>query len=245
MQLLPEAEDALQCSVEKLKTSLRENLHACILYGSAVRGGFIPEVSDLNLLLILNHSTPEAHEAIAEALCGPVRIEPFILGREGLERSFQAFAMKFRSIRRNYRVLHGADPFKDFKVDEQLLKFLCEQALRNLRLRLTHAFVVVGRDPKRYTRYLVHSLPNLFADLSEVLRSANVEVPKDHSSRIPVLEKHFGVNAAVLSDLLELKKQRRVIDRSEAAEFHSRLFQLLNQAVRWIEAQWPPLQIRS
>lgn len=40
-----------------LKEKLGANLFSCIIYGSAVRGGFVPGVSDLNLLLILTSLT--------------------------------------------------------------------------------------------------------------------------------------------------------------------------------------------
>src|SRR5688572_11881374 len=95
-------------AVRALIQGLGENLHSCILYGSAVRGDLLPRTSDVNLLIVLEHSTPDAHRLIAEIIRGGAeRVQPFVLGRRGLERSQRVFAIKFRSIKRNYRVLHG------------------------------------------------------------------------------------------------------------------------------------------
>ena len=240
--LPPEAQDALDRAVAALKKALGENLHSLVLYGSAVRGNLVPKVSDLNLLILLEESTPDAHAAIAEAIRGPVRIEPFILGRALLARSLQAFAIKFLSIRRNYRVLHGADPFADFQVDESLARFLCEQQARNLRLRCVRAFVVLGHDRARYSAYLARMSSAFFTDLAEGLRRVGTEVPRSFEERIPLFGKTFGADASILRKLLELKSSPRTLSADEVKEFHSGLFKLLDGAVRWMEAQWSSLR---
>lgn len=227
--------------MDTLKNTLRDNLHSCVLYGSAVRGNIVPDVSDLNLLIVLAESTPEAHQVIAEAIRGKVQIEPFVLGREGLERDRQAFAIKFRSIRRNYRVLHGADPLPNLSVSEELLRFLSEQAVRNLRLRLNHAFITMQQQPKRYSRYLHDAVPDLFTDLAEALRCVGTEIPADFSERIPIFAHSFGGDASVLNDLLERKRRSRNLSATEIRDVHDKLSRLMTQAVRWIESQWPPL----
>jgi len=237
-----EAQDALDGAVAALRKALGENLHSLVLYGSAVRGNLVPKVSDLNLLILLEESTPDAHAAIAEAIRGPVRVEPFILGRALLARSLQAFAIKFLSIRRNYRVLHGADPFANLQVDESLARFLCEQQARNLRLRCVRAFVVLGHDRPRYSTFIARMSSAFFTDLAEGLRRVGTEVPRPFEERIPLFEKSFGADASILRKLLELKSSPRTLSADEVKEFHSRLFKLLDGAVRWMEAQWPPLK---
>jgi hypothetical protein len=199
-------------------------------------------VSDLNLLILLEESTPEAHAAIAEAIRGPVRIEPFILGRALLARSLHAFAIKFLSIRRNYRVLHGADPLASLTVDETLARFLCEQAVRNLRLRSVRAFVVLGQDRVRYSKFLSRIPSAVFTDLAEALRRVGTEIPRSYEERIPLFEKVFGADASVLRELLKLRSSERTLSADDVRRIHDGLFRLLDAAVRWMEGQWPPLR---
>jgi hypothetical protein len=240
--LPPGIQAALDAATAALTRMLGENLQSLVLYGSAVRGNLQAGVSDLNLLILLEESTPEAHGAIAEAIRGPVRIEPIILGRGLLARSIQAFAVKFLSIRRNYRVLHGSDPFATLSIDEGLARFLCEQAVRNLRLRCVRAYVVLGKDRPRYSGFLARLTSALFTDLAEGLRRVSIDVPRSYEERIPLFEKTFNADASVLRDLLALKASSRVLSAAETKEFHARLFKLLDAAVRWMEAQWPPLR---
>lgn len=241
--LSPEVRAALDRVAGALTRTLGENLHSLLLYGSAARGTHVPGVSDLNLLILLEESTPEAHTAIADALQESAeRVEPLILGRALLARSLQAFAVKFLSIRRTYRVLHGADPFRDLAVDPALARFECEQSARNLRLRITRAYVVFGRDRARYSTFVARLSSSIFTALAEALRQTGQDLPGPYRDRLPAFAKTFGADAAVLGELLDLKAAARTMSPDEVAPFHSRLFRLLDAAVRWMEATWPPLR---
>ncbi len=240
--LSSDVQQALGSVTEKLKASLSENLHSVVLYGSAVRGNWVKGVSDINLLLILEESTPEAHTAIADCIDGTTSIAPFILGCAGMERSFQAFALKFRSIQRHYMLLHGSDPFTLFKVNDAVLRFLCEQSVRNMRLRLVRAFVVERKDTARYQRYVLGLIPNLMTDLGEVLRCTGMEIPVEFSKRVAIFQNTFKSDASVLSALLQLKQEPRKLTATEVGTIHAQLHTLLNQVIVWMESQWPRLE---
>ncbi|MEZ0299976.1 MAG: hypothetical protein ACAI35_26270 [Candidatus Methylacidiphilales bacterium] len=222
--------------VGALKDALGGNLYSCSLYGSAVRGNFEDD-SDINLLILLNDFSPAAHVALAGVVSQHRRIAPFLLARRGFERSFRVFSPKFASIRRNYRVLAGADPLADLKIDPEEERYLVEQAFRNLRLRLVHAFVT-RLDDNGYHRYLVRLVTPLFVQLSEIARLSGSVAPKDFAARIPVFEKLFGVDGAVLRELLEIKGGEGDVKSVSAEAWHSRLFPLIDTVVVWIENEW-------
>lgn len=222
-----------------MRDALGENLFSCCLYGSAVRGNFLPGASDINLLILLHDSSPAAHRTIAKVLEREDRVDPFILGRSGLARSVRCFANKFASIRRNYRVLHGADPFAELPADPAQQRFLCEQSLRNLRLRMVYAFVTRRRH-RRYDRYVAHCVTPLFCQLSDVLRLADVEVPTDFAARIPVFEREFKIDGAVLRDVFAFKASPSRLSDAEAETWHERLFGVVDKVVKWVETRWSP-----
>lgn len=236
--MTPKLESVLLQTVDALKTALGDNLYSCCLYGSAVRGNAIEGVSDLNLLIVLNDSTPAAHAAVGGVLEGHPQIDPFILAKRGFSRSARAFAPKFASIRRHHRVLHGADPFAELEFDPQLERFLCEQALRNLRLRLVYSFVTRDRH-KHYDRFVTHNITPLFVQLSEVLRLAGIAIPTDFDARVPVFERELKIDGQVLRDLLALKRAPRRFSEAEAVQWHERLFPAIDAALQWIESRWP------
>ena len=190
---------------------------------------------------IANESTPNAHATIASALPGTVPIDPFVFGRRGMERSFEAFAIKLRSIRRDYRVLCGADPFDALEIPTDIVKFLCEQSIRNLRLRTVHTRILFADNRTRYQQFLLHVTPSIFIALSEAVRLAGTDVPHDLADRIPILEEEFGAHGSILSTLLELRERphRFGLGADQAVGLHTHLFGLLDQAARWIEERWP------
>jgi hypothetical protein len=240
MSLHPDYQKALEQAVSALRERLGENLTSLVLYGSAVREA-VSRPDDLNLLIVLEESTPEAHAAIARAIKGPVWIEPFILGRALLSRSLLAFAVKFLSIRRHRRVLHGVDPLEELVIPPAVGRFLAEQAVRNLRLRLVRAYVVFGEDRPRYSTAVADAVPGLFTHLGEAIRQSGRVVPESFASRIPLFAETFKADAGVLTDLLALKSSPRTLSADEVTSLHGRLFRLLDAAVRWMEATWPPL----
>lgn len=225
-------------AVVALRAELGENLFSCCIYGSAVRGNAIEGVSDINLLIVVNESSSMAHEAVARAIGGSGLIDPFVLGRRGFDRSLRAFAPKFASIRRNYRVLHGADPLANMQVDLTLEKFLCEQAVRNLRLRLVYAYVT-RQQTKAYDKFVVRNITSMFVQFSEVLRLNGISIPQPFEARVPVLEKEFKLDAQVLRDLLAFKKAPQRFSEAEAMNWHQKLFPLVDAVLRWIETNWP------
>jgi hypothetical protein len=224
--------------VAALREALGENLRSVCLYGSAVRGDTIKGVSDLNLLIVLNVSDAAAHEAIARVLGSDPCIEPFILGATGFERSVRAFAAKFASIKRWHRVLHGEDVLAGVTIPESLERFLCEQALRNLRLRTAHAFVTRSRH-KHYGAFLTRNVTAMFLRFSEIVRLNGGEIPNEIPARVPVLEKELGLEAGTLRELLALKAGTQPWRETAAAEWHTKVFTALDTAVRWIENHWP------
>lgn len=224
---------------QRLPEILGENLYSCILYGSAVRGGIRPGISDINILIILNESTPEAHRAISECVQGRIVIDPFVIVRPGMERSFEAFSMKFRSIKRNYRVLYGEDPLARLKLNEQRLKFLCEQSIRNLRFRAVHTYVMQRSERRFYLDYLLNSYSTVLVELAEILRLSGQEVPRSFDERVGAIEKGFAVDVTILHDLRKLKMYPKRLRDQDVEYFHHGLFYLLDKVVHWVEEKWP------
>ena len=221
-----------------MRAELGNNLYSCCVYGSAVRGNSIEGVSDINLLIVINESSSTAHEAIARAIGGEPLIDPFVLARRGFERSVRAFAPKFASIRRNHRVLYGADPLAEMTVDPGLEKFLCEQAIRNLRLRLIYSYVT-RQQHKAYDKFVIRNITGMFVQFSEALRLNDIAIPTPFDARIPIMEKEFKVDGQTLRDLLALKNAPRKFSEADTTSWHARLFPVVDAVLGWIETNWP------
>lgn len=241
--LPPKFNDAIDIASSKLEKHLGENLHSLVLYGSSVRGGIDPESSNVNLLIILNVSTAHAHKAIRESLKSKVPIEPFVVELGGMHRATRVFALKFLSIRRDYRVLKGVDPLQDLAVSQDLRVLLTEQELRNLRMRFVRSYITAGPAHRRYHELLIHQSSRILIVLSDCLRCIDADIPHNLPDRIPVFEKLFEIDVSILRDLLRVKQSHEVLNENAAFEFHSRLVKLFSGVLNWMEKQWPELPL--
>src|SRR4029077_21194577 len=111
-------------------------------------------------------------------------------------------------------------------IDPEIEWFLCEQALRNLRLRMVYAFVTRART-KAYHRFVFRSIVPLFVQFSEVLRLEGVSVPKELEARIPLMEKQFQIDGKVLRELLDLKQNVQARRRETDEYWHELLFPIV------------------
>jgi len=238
MPLPSKYQDTIERVTRQLTSLLGENLYSCVLYGSTVRGDVVENVSDINILIVLNHSTPEAHTAIADCLECDIYIDPFVITRKGMERSFDVFAIKFRSIKRNYKVLAGQDPISDFSVSDDRIRFLAEQAIRNLRLRSVNNYIHQRKNIKRYTRFLLNTYTAMFTYVGEILRLSHKDVPNHYEQRIPLIEDYFKINASVLHTLVKIQSSPDTVSLKSIPSLHSELFTFLNGIVLWMEENW-------
>ena len=236
--MIPNLDSVLAKILTCLRRELGDNLYSCCLYGSAVRGDAVEGISDINLLIILDESTLAAQQAVAQCLAEFPQVDPFVLARPGLERSVRAFETKFSSIKRNYRLLHGADVLAGLSADTNLEKFLCEQTLRNLRLRLVYSFITRKRH-KTHDRFMLRNVTSIFVQLSAALRLNDVPVPNGFEARIGILEKEFKLDGQVLRDLTALKKTPHSLTDDEIIVWHGKIFAMLNLAIAWVEEKWP------
>jgi predicted nucleotidyltransferase len=243
MQDAAALQSRLDSIAEFLERNLGANLHSLILYGSGARGEFLEQRSDINLLLVLQASTAQAHEVLRELRIKEPVMEPFVVELRGLQRATQVFGLKFLSIARHYRVLRGQDVLKDLKLSKDLHVLLAEQECRNLRMRLTHAYITSGAQWKRYERFLAGNTPRLFIVLSDIVRCQDAELPDALEARADILATTFGQSATSLSTLWRWRQGHERLRPQELPELHSGLVQLLSAALSWIEERWPKLPI--
>ncbi len=207
LRLTPKYQRALDGAVSLLKSGLGRNLHSLLLYGSGARGGIVPPTSDLNLLVVLEASTADAHDVISRITRKSVSIDPMVIERSAMARATRVFALKFLSIKRDHVVLHGTNPLVDLDVAPDVMVLLSEQELRNMRMRLVHTYVMAGHRGDLYLKYLARNTARFFITFSDIVRCAGTELPHDLADRLPILAETIGTDVSVLDDLLKLERR--------------------------------------
>lgn len=137
----------LQTYVEEVTGVFGEHLEGMLLYGSAVRGEFLPGRSNLNILLLVSSydsAVLKQYSAVHRQWSKEQILAPLFLTEEELYRSAAVFPLEFLEIQEQHRVLGGRDPFIGFHVKTDRLREGVVQGLTSNVLRLRQRYVEGG-----------------------------------------------------------------------------------------------------
>src|SRR5215475_11120936 len=133
-------EEKLTEFVRRLGEAAGDNLESILLYGSAARGDYHAETSDLNLLCVLRSAkAPELARigSVVRWWSGQLREPPpQFFTRDELRDSADVFAVELLDIRQSHRVLFGSDPVAGLEVPMNLHRVEVERDLRTLLQKL-------------------------------------------------------------------------------------------------------------
>jgi predicted nucleotidyltransferase len=124
--------------------TLGDSIQAIVLFGGLAKGEFVPEQSDVNMLIVfravtlpvLDRAAPLIRQGMLE-----FRLAAMLVTEADLRDSADVFPIKFQDMRRHHQVLWGEDPFPKVTIAREHLRMRCEQELRNLSLRLRQMYI--------------------------------------------------------------------------------------------------------
>ena len=142
-----ETQKLLQAYSKDVKGVFGDQLEGLILYGSAVRGEFMPGRSNLNLLLVVtgyDAAMLKRYEPVHKRWSKEGIIIPLFLTDQEIRTSSALFPLEFLEIQEHHRVLGGRDPFVGFHVDVSRVADAVMQGLAGHVLRLRQRFAEIG-----------------------------------------------------------------------------------------------------
>src|SRR5260221_12873601 len=147
--------------VEKMRAAAGPNLVSVILYGSAARGDFHPDYSDVNLLCLLRDVALPALNQIAGVVSwwrGKRHHPPLVITPQELISSADVFSIKFSDMKRRQRVLFGEELLQGLQVPMALHRAQLEYELREKLFLLRRHMLTAGTDEKQLWEVMLHSL---------------------------------------------------------------------------------------
>ena len=196
--------------LDALRECFGDNLVSVMLYGSYVSDDFVPRVSDVNVLVLLDHSDPGQIRQLgarARRLIRRFRITPLILTRSEFGNSADVFPMEYMDIAERNRVLFGEDETRSLALEKKNLRHQLEERLRG-SVAFLRQVLVASRGRKRVLR---HNLKILYGSLKAIfkglLRMRGVtEIPADGSTLLEQLASSFNVQVDPFQHLRVLRR---------------------------------------
>lgn len=173
--------------VRQLSLVYGAELRCVALYGSTARGEQVSRTANLNVLVIvdaldMDHLRKEASVARAWREAG--HPPPLTLTLAEWLGSADVFSIEYADILAHHRLLHGTLPALPAPVARTDLRIQLEHESRSKLLRLRHAVLSSGSEPKAMAALLEESVSALLVLLRAALRVAGEEPPAESAAVI-------------------------------------------------------------
>jgi hypothetical protein len=142
-----ETQKLLQAYTKDVKGAYGDQLEGLLIYGSAVRGEFLPGRSNLNLLLLVtgyDAATLNRYAPVHKRWSKEGVITPLFLTDKEIRTSSALFPLEFLELQEHHRVLGGRDPFVGFHVETGRVGDAVRHGLAGHVFRLRQRFVEAG-----------------------------------------------------------------------------------------------------
>lgn len=238
--LAEDTQQLLRLYVKDVVKTYGQHLEGLLLYGSAVRGEFLPGRSNLNVLLFLSSydvALLKQYNGIHKRWAKEQIVVPMFLTKEDVQSAALVFPLEYLDIHECHRVLWGQDPFVGFKVDTRHLASEVLQSLRGNLLRVRQRFVEGGGTEEAVTILLPLSITALLPVLRGVQRVVGRLVLSHGEPLVKDMEAFCGVDLTGLRDALLLKRGQISPGQKEVPRLMDRYLESLGRLVETVEAR--------
>jgi predicted nucleotidyltransferase len=187
--------------VREFAKELGQELRSALLYGSIARGEAVEGLSNINVMLLLDHvdmDTLRRVAPLARKWAQTGNLPPLVLSWEEWERSADSFAIEVADMRDAREVLAGSDPIPQMNVTHQDLRLQAERELKGKLLLLRTRLMLVGEKPEEIGRLLLAALPSFTTYLRAALRLAGRDVARSTPDVIRTGGELIGTDTSAL-----------------------------------------------
>jgi len=181
MKKLTEAPETIFAEyVKDWQAALGREVEAIILYGSAARGEYAANQSDVNLLVVL---TPAGMMRLRQAIPLTTKwqhralVTPLVLTREFLQNSRDSFPIELFSMKCHYRVLFGDDVLQNLEIAPAHLRLQLEREIKGKLVHLWKGLLGKGHDRRALTELLLISINDFYALFETFLHLKGESIP--------------------------------------------------------------------
>jgi len=239
-ELPEETQKLLKSYVKDVAKGYGNELEGMLLYGSAVRGEFLPGRSNLNLILVMSSydlSLLKKYDTIHKRWSKEQVVVPLFLTAGDLQSASQVFPLEYQDILECHRLLWGQDPFVGLKIDVRYLAAEVLQALRGNLFRLRQR-LVEGRSTEEAMIILLSlSITALLPVLRGLQRLLLRPVLAHGEALLNDLESHLEINLTGLRDALLFKRGHISPGQKEIPRLMDRYLESLTKLVTAAEGR--------
>ncbi len=230
----------LRAYVKDVQRVYGDALDGVLLYGSAVRGEFLPGRSNLNIVLVVKSVKADQlkkYGALHRRWAKEQVVVPLFVTLADLPAMSLVFPLEYLEIQEQHRLLAGQDPFVGFKVDQRHLLAEVLQSLRGNLLRVRQRFIEGGGTEEAITILLPLSLTAILPVLRGAQRLLGRPVLSQGEPLLKDFETFLSVDLSGLRDAWLLKRGQISPGQKEIPRLMERYLESLERLVLAVEAR--------
>jgi hypothetical protein len=221
----------------QLVEALRDQLVSVILYGGLAKGEYIPDTSNVNVMIVLDEVTVAALDKAAPIIQGGVRdfrLAALLLCESDLRYSIEVFPIKFLDMQRYHRVLWGKDVLADLTIARDHVRFRCAQEITNLLLRLRQFYLQRAHRPELIESTLTRAISSFLTSLNTLTELKTGQAATTKPAIIEAAER-IGLHAQPLREVFALKRGQLKPDTEELKRLYDRFMMTVQQAAALVD----------
>lgn len=211
-----------------------EEVSAIVLYGSGAGPDYLPDRSNVNVLIVLTRPNPETLRRYAglHRVWQKEQVVPLFLTSEEVQAMRERFPLEYQDMVETHLVLAGEDPFTEPAVEVRVLAEACLRELRGQMVRLRQRFVEGGGSVEAVLMLLPLSLTALLPVLRGLLRAQGRTIRRTTETVIQDVQALLGLDLGAFHEVLQLKRGRIGPGPAESPRLYDRYVAALEALVR-------------
>jgi hypothetical protein len=208
-------------------------LESIALAGSILTQDFIPGISDINSVIVMERLGQGFLDSLAELgkKFGKKKVRaPLVITNEYLGRSVDVFPIEFLEIKLIHKTIYGTEIFSQIKIEKPMLRLQCERELKAKLIELSRGYISASGDKVFLLNLIIHSSSGFYPIFRAILFMAGGIVPVDRSSVLNAIKSHFRINLDCLEQIHSLRSQKKpALKPEELRELFKQLYDLTHK----------------
>ncbi|HBH17781.1 MAG TPA: hypothetical protein DDX14_02330 [Cyanobacteria bacterium UBA9579] len=221
-----------------LENVFADRLVSIILYGSAAFGEFKQQLSDLNLIVVIEQMTASDLQASIPAMNKWAKTKnplPIFMDKQEMLNSCDVYPIEYSDIKERHKPLFGEDFMDELVIKKGYIRLQCESEIRNILIKLRQGYLRSNNDRKSIDILLKKSSTSIIAIFRAILRMLGETVPQCHKEVVELLSTKVNFDKDVFIDILNLRENNKSFSKVEAADVIQRLINSLKEVLKYVD----------
>ena len=196
-------------------------IRSILIYGSATGRNYLPNHSDINLVIIFNevgfNHLNKALKVVAKGIKQRIPALLF-LTKDYITSSLDVFPVEFLDIKENHVLIFGEDFFSSLNIPSENLRLFCEHEIKGKLIRIRQAYLERGLKGFMVEALLKESLRTLIPIFRNLIRLKNQSVELDKERVIFDLSRIYHLEAQVFLEILKSRTHGLRMPSAKAQE---------------------------